>query len=183
MDVETIPLAPLNLTLLTLYHILIISFVKWADFQLRDPPTWKAEYMMTVRGRFPENSAILNISRPQRLMSSTSWRRKTAHLWDTVCLCVCVTVCVRAPVCGPTLASRLSCGVLTPKRGMQAGAKLGLCVAFFTPLICDIGLFFFSFSLRVGDRISTSCCFSATCTNRHRRILLNKYVRHSDFTW
>lgn len=95
-------------------------------------------------------------------------------IFKTLCMCVCdgVCVCVR----GPTLANRLSCGVLTPKRGMQAGAKLGLCVAFFTPLICDIGLFFFSLSFGGGDRISTSCCFSATYTKRHRDILLNKYL-------
>lgn len=68
-----------------------------------------------------------------------------------------------------TLASRLSWGVLTPKRGMQVGAKLGLCVVFFTPMICDIGLFFFSFSLDVGERISTSCCFSAA--NTHSTLL------------
>lgn len=81
----------------------------------------------------------------------------------TQCVCVCVGFCLCASVCGPTLASRLSCGVMTPKRGMQAGAKPGLCVIFFTPMICDIGLFFFSFSLRGVDRTSTSCCFSATC--------------------
>lgn len=91
-------------------------------------------------------------------------------IFKTLCVCVCACVCVY----GPTLANRLSCGVLTPKRGMQAGAKLGLCVAFFTPLICDIGLFFFSLSFGGGDSISTSCCFSATYTKRHRHMLLNK---------
>lgn len=34
-------------------------------------------------------------------------------------------------------------------------------MTFFTQLICDIGLFFFSLSFEGGDRISTSCCFSA----------------------
>lgn len=78
-----------------------------------------------------------------------------------ICRCVCVFLSLQR-MREPTLASRFSCGVLTPKRGMEAGAKPGLCVTFFTPLICDIGLFFFSFSFGGGERISTSCCFSAT---------------------
>lgn len=68
---------------------------------------------------------------------------------------------------GLTLASRLSCSVLTPKRGMRLGARLGLCVSFFTPLIWDMGRRFFSFSFGGGDRISTSCGFSA-----HRTIIV-----------
>lgn len=48
------------------------------------PPTWKTEYIITVRGRFPENSAILKISRPQRLMSSISWRG-TTDIYKTLC--------------------------------------------------------------------------------------------------
>lgn len=84
------------------------------------------------------------------------------YIYETLSLSFSLSLCVRE--CGPTLASRLSCGALTPKRGMQAGAKLGLCVTFFTPLICDMGLFFFSLSFGGGDRISTSCCFSAICT-------------------
>ncbi|TNN77057.1 hypothetical protein EYF80_012695 [Liparis tanakae] len=42
---------------------------------------------------------------------------------------------------------------LTPKRGMVEGARLGLCVAFFTPLIWDMGRFFLSFSLLVDALI------------------------------
>lgn len=122
-------------------------------------------YMITVRGRFPEYSATLNISIPQRFMSSNCCRNKTQHVNDRVFIGVCACLTVFASVCEPTLASWFSCGVLTPKRGMEAGAKPGLCVAFFTPLICDIGLFFFSFSLGGGERISTSCCFSAMWTD------------------
>lgn len=48
------------------------------------PPTWKTEYIITVRGRFPENSAILKMSRPQRLMSSISWRGIT-DIYKTLC--------------------------------------------------------------------------------------------------
>lgn len=151
--------------------LLLFSLLLWSEHVCRDSSTWKMENMMTVRGRFPENSAILNMSIPQRLISSISWRDETKHLRDMivgVCVCVCVSVCVH----GPTLANMLSCGVFTPKRGIQVDAMLGLCVAFFTPLICDIGLFFFSFSLTGGDRISTSCCFSVMWTYRHRCIPL-----------
>lgn len=64
-----------------------------------------------------------------------------------------------------TLARRLSCCVLTPNRGMHVGGRLGLGLSFLTPLIWDIGRRFFS-SLQAADKISTSCCFSATQTQR-----------------
>lgn len=61
-----------------------------------------------------------------------------------------------------TLARSPSWSVFTPKRGMAVKVKLELCISFFTPLICDIGRFFFSlsFSLEIGEGISTSCCLS-----------------------
>lgn len=57
-----------------------------------------------------------------------------------------------------TLARSPSWLALTPKRGMVEGARLGLWVAFFTPLILDMG--FLSFSLLEGDMMSMSCGFS-----------------------
>lgn len=60
-----------------------------------------------------------------------------------------------------TLASSSSVSVLTPKRGILEFVRLDECCSFFTPLIWDMGLFFFSFSFCVwGDGISTSCCLS-----------------------
>lgn len=59
-----------------------------------------------------------------------------------------------------TLARISSWSVLTPNLGMLEFVKLELCINFFTPLIWDIGRFFFSFSFCVGDGISISCCLS-----------------------
>lgn len=62
-----------------------------------------------------------------------------------------------------TLAKESSVSVLTPKRGMLELVRLVLCISFFTPLICDMGFFFFSFSFWVcGEGISTSCCLSVS---------------------
>lgn len=63
-------------------------------------------------------------------------------------------------ICLLTLASTSSCSVFTPNLGMLELVRLELCINFFTPLIWDIGLFFFSFSFWVGEGISTSCCLS-----------------------
>lgn len=63
-------------------------------------------------------------------------------------------------ICDHTFARSPSWLELTPKRGMVEGARLGLWVAFFTPLIWDMGRFFLSFSLAGGDMMSMSCCFS-----------------------
>lgn len=60
----------------------------------------------------------------------------------------------------PTLASSASWLAVTPNRGMVDGARLGLWVAFLTPLIWDMGRFFLSLSLVGGDMMSMSCCFS-----------------------
>lgn len=59
-----------------------------------------------------------------------------------------------------TLARTSSCSVLTPNLGILELVRLELCINFLTPLIWDIGLFFFSFSFWVGEGISTSCCLS-----------------------
>lgn len=69
-----------------------------------------------------------------------------------------------------TLASSSSVSVLTPNRGMFEFVRLDECCSFFTPLIWDMGLFFFSFSFCVwGDGISTSCCLSGETQCRKKR--------------
>lgn len=136
--------------------------------------TWKMVYMVTVSGRFPEYSEILNMSIPHLFTSSISCGCTTRADFITTC-------------CGSrhwdnghaqkkqtnkqprTLARSPSWLALTPKRGMVEGARLGLWVAFFTPLIWDMGRFFLSFSLAGGDMMSMSCCFSVRSewTERH----------------
>lgn len=64
-----------------------------------------------------------------------------------------------------TFANSSSVSVLTPKRGILELVRLEECWSFFTPLIWDMGLFFFSFSFCVwGHGISTSCCLSGVET-------------------
>lgn len=124
-------------------------------------------YMVTVSGRFPENSEILKMSIPHLFTSSIScgWttgadvrRNMPPRLSDNHEDAECKEK-QRAELLR-TLASSPSWLALTPKRGMVDGARLGLWVAFFTPLIWDMGRFFLSFSLAGGDMMSMSCCFS-----------------------
>lgn len=69
-----------------------------------------------------------------------------------------------------TLASSSSVSVLTPNRGMFEFVRLDECCSFFTPLIWDMGLFFFSFSFCVwGDGISTSCCLSGETQKKEQK--------------
>lgn len=142
--------------------------------------TWKMVYMVTVSGRLPEYSETLKMSMPHLLMSSNSCQ------WT---ICIIKTSCTRSEDRRPvavrqtqcwtssgTLARSPSWLALTPKRGMVEGARLGLWVAFFTPLIWDMGRFFLSFSLVGGDMMSMSCCFSVGWiqTNYYQRSSLCK---------
>lgn len=89
------------------------------------------------------------------------FRCRALHSCQCVVYFSCCTACVFVRTQKRTLASSSSVSVLTPKRGILEFVRLEECCSFFTPLIWDMGNFFFSFSFCVwGVGISTSCCLS-----------------------
>lgn len=145
--------------------------------------TWKMLYIVTVSGRFPEYSDTLKMSIPHLFMSSNScqWTTST-NIYHYNIRYKEEYIKLEINKCSTsrhTLARNPSWLVLTPKRGMVEGARLGLWVAFFTPLIWDMGLFFLSLSLVGGDMMSMSCCFSVRwkqTTHEHCILLLHNAV-------
>lgn len=126
-------------------------------------PTWNIVYIMTVSGRFPENSEILKTLRPHLFTCSNSFKsRKRNKIMKRHVSCqTAAFMCADWKEARQTFANSSSVSVLTPKRGMLELVRLEECWSFFTPLIWDMGLFFFSFSFCVwGHGISTSCCLS-----------------------
>lgn len=105
---------------------------------------WKDFFMLNINSAFRQNSEYVYTA--------------------TICSEPCQLSCSSLFWCLAflTLANGPSWSVFTPKRGMAAQLKLELCISFFTPLICDIGRFFFSLSFSLGTEvgISTSCCLS-----------------------
>lgn len=124
-------------------------------------PTWNIVYIMTVSGRFPENSEILKTLRPHLFTCSSSFKRRKKQNHETPCRLSGAFMRADWNKARQTFANSSSVSVLTPKRGMLELVRLEECWSFFTPLIWDMGLFFFSFSFCVwGHGISTSCCLS-----------------------